>query len=108
MFNVLITLADGDARIRDFKGSGRADRRRSAASTGTFYGIIKRLLAEGLIVNRGTGRRRRRPAAALLPFDRPGRQVAVVEAMDGEGAGAGSYQEVVEGAQTGLGAKCPM
>jgi DNA-binding PadR family transcriptional regulator len=82
VFHVLVSLADGDqhgyAIMKDV--AGRTDGR-VALSTGTLYGIIKRLLADGLIVES-----RRRPAASddderrryyrLTPF---GRQVAVAE-----------------------------
>jgi DNA-binding PadR family transcriptional regulator len=60
MFNVLLALADGDrhgyAILREVaeQSSGEVQ-----LSTGTLYGIIKRLLADGLIVEL-----RRRPAIA--------------------------------------------
>jgi DNA-binding PadR family transcriptional regulator len=59
MFHVLVALADGDrhgyAIIKDVAArTGGA----VALGTGTLYGIIKRLLAEGLAVEA-----RRRPAA---------------------------------------------
>jgi DNA-binding PadR family transcriptional regulator len=59
-FHVLVALADGDrhgyAVIKDVstRTAGRV-----ALGTGTLYGIIKRLLAEGLVVES-----KRRPAAA--------------------------------------------
>ena len=72
MFNVLITLADGDkhgyAILKEVEEQTAGE---VQLSTGTLYGIIKRLLAEGLIVES-----RHRPvedddsAAALLPPDR--------------------------------------
>ena len=83
MFHVLVTLADGDKHgyviLKDV-----AERTAGSVqlSTGTLYGLIKRLLAEGLIVES-----RVRPAAAeddgwrryyrLTPF---GRSVAKAEA----------------------------
>ena len=58
MFNVLLALADGDrhgyAILKDVAGQSAGEVR---ISTGTLYGIVKRLLAEGLIVEV-----RRRPA----------------------------------------------
>src|SRR5262245_2241497 len=83
MFEVLVSLADEDqhgyailTQIADRTGA------RITLSTGTLYGIVKRLLAEGLIVES-----RRRPPAAndderrryyrLTPF---GRAVATAEA----------------------------
>jgi DNA-binding PadR family transcriptional regulator len=82
VFHVLVSLADGDqhgyAIMKDV--ASRTDGR-VVLSTGTLYGIIKRLLAEGVIAES-----RRRPAAAddderrryyrLTPF---GREVAVAE-----------------------------
>ena len=60
MFHVLLALADGDrhgyAIIKDV--AARTDGA-VALGTGTLYGIVKRLLAEGLAVES-----RRRPAAA--------------------------------------------
>jgi DNA-binding PadR family transcriptional regulator len=60
VFHVLVALADGDlhgyAVIKDVstRTAGRVQ-----LGTGTLYGIIKRLLAEGLVVES-----KRRPAAA--------------------------------------------
>ena len=60
MFHVLVALADGDlhgyAVIKDISArtGGRVE-----LGTGTLYGIVKRLLAEGLVVES-----KRRPAAA--------------------------------------------
>jgi DNA-binding PadR family transcriptional regulator len=81
MFHVLVALADGDthgyAIMKEVEqltdGSVRL-------STGTLYGIIKRLLADGLIREIGlrvtTGDERRR-SYALTPF---GKEVARAEA----------------------------
>jgi DNA-binding PadR family transcriptional regulator len=83
MFHVLVSLADGDQHgygiIKDV--AKRTDGG-VMLSTGTLYGIVKRLLADALIVES-----RRRPAAAddderrryyrLTPF---GKRVAVAEA----------------------------
>jgi DNA-binding PadR family transcriptional regulator len=76
MFHVLVALADGDlhgyAVIKDVstRTAGRVE-----LGTGTLYGIIKRLLADGLVVES-----KHRPAAAddderrryyhLTPFGR--------------------------------------
>ena len=82
-FNVLLALADGDkhgyAILKEVAGQTAGE---VALSTGTLYGIIKRLLADGLIVEI-----RRRPA--VLSDDQrrryyhltaDGREVAVAEA----------------------------
>ena len=82
MFHVLVALADGDlhgyAVIKDVstRTAGHV-----VLGTGTLYGIVKRLLAEGLVIES-----RRRPAAAddderrryyrLTPF---GRDVVAAE-----------------------------
>ena len=82
LFHVLVALADGDlhgyAVIKDVSSrtNGAVE-----LSTGTLYGIIKRLLADGLVVES-----KRRPSAAedderrryyrLTPF---GRDVAIAE-----------------------------
>ena len=75
MFNVLLALADGDKH-------GYAILKEVELSTGTLYGIIKRLLADGLIAEA-----RRRPAAAdddarrrYYRLTDQGRQTAVAEA----------------------------
>src|ERR1043166_2288082 len=83
MFNVLITLADGDkhgyAILKEVEEQTAGE---VQLSTGTLYGIIKRLLAEGLISELRT-----RPAAALDDHRRryyrlteEGRHLAVAEA----------------------------
>jgi DNA-binding PadR family transcriptional regulator len=81
MFHVLVALADGDihgyAIMKDVEQlTGGAVR----LSTGTLYGIIKRLLADGLIRETGvraTGGDERRRSYALTPF---GKDVARAEA----------------------------
>ena len=83
MFNVLITLADGDKhgyailKEVELRTGGKVK-----LSTGTLYGIIKRLLADGLIVER-----RSRPAEAddderrrYYRLTERGREVAAAEA----------------------------
>jgi DNA-binding PadR family transcriptional regulator len=83
MFYVLVVLADGEqhgyAIIKSVERHTKGD---VMLSTGTLYGIIKRLLAEGLIVESA-----RRPAAALDDERRRyyrltdfGRRVAIAEA----------------------------
>ena len=83
LFNVLLALADGDkhgyAILKEVEMQSAGE---VQLSTGTLYGIIKRLLADGLIVEQ-----RRRPAVEdddqrrryyhLTP---EGREVAVGEA----------------------------
>jgi DNA-binding PadR family transcriptional regulator len=83
MFNVLITLADGDkhgyAILKEVEEQTAGE---VQLSTGTLYGIIKRLLSDGLIVES-----RHRPAEdddqrrRYYRLTEPGRQVAIVEAM---------------------------
>ena len=83
MFHVLVALADSDQHgYAIIKTVARHTGDRVVLSTGTLYGIIKRLLAEGLIVESA-----RRPAAALDDERRRyyrltdfGRRVAVAEA----------------------------
>ena len=78
MFYVLVALADGlthgYAILKDVEqltsGSVRL-------STGTLYGIIKRLLGEGLIRESGSGQDERRRSYELTAF---GRDVARAEA----------------------------
>ena len=105
MFNVLITLADGDkhgyAILKEVEEQTAGE---VQLSTGTLYGIIKRLLAEGLIVES-----RHRPAEdddqrrRYYRLTDPGRQVAVVEAMRMERVLARARNKrLLEGAQTGL------
>ena len=77
MFYVLVALADGEthgyAILKDVEQLTAGEVR---LSTGTLYGIIKRLLADGLIRESGVGDSRRR-AYQLTPF---GRDVARAEA----------------------------
>ena len=84
MFNVLISLADGEkhgyAILKEVEDQTAGE---VQLSTGTLYGIIKRLLTDGLIVES-----RNRPAADVDDQRRryyrltdEGRQVAVAEAM---------------------------
>jgi DNA-binding PadR family transcriptional regulator len=83
MFHVLVALADRDQHgYAIIKAVARLTSDRVVLSTGTLYGIIKRLLAEGLIVESA-----RRPAAALDDERRRyyrltdfGRRVAIAEA----------------------------
>jgi DNA-binding PadR family transcriptional regulator len=83
MFHVLVALADGDRHgYAIIKTVARHTSDRVVLSTGTLYGIIKRLLAEGLIVESA-----RRPRAALDDERRRyyrltdfGRRVAIAEA----------------------------
>ena len=79
MFHVLVALADGDAHgyaimkeVERLTGGG------VRLSTGTLYGIIKRLLSEGLIRERSRASRdARRRSYELTAF---GRDVARAEA----------------------------
>ena len=76
MVHVLVALADGDTH--GYAIMKEVERLTSGAvrlSTGTLYGIIKRLLADGLI--RETAGDDRRRSYALTPF---GKDVARAEA----------------------------
>jgi DNA-binding PadR family transcriptional regulator len=83
MFNVLITLADGEkhgyAILKEVEEQTAGE---VQLSTGTLYGIIKRLLAEGLIAEmrhrpqEGEDARRR-----YYRLTEQGRAVAVAEAQ---------------------------
>ena len=80
MFHVLVALADGDTH--GYAIMKEVEHLTSGAvrlSTGTLYGIIKRLLADGLIRETAvrTGRGGERRSYALTPF---GRDVARAEA----------------------------
>ena len=78
LFHVLVSLADEDrhgyAIIKDVQDRTNGDVR---LSTGTLYGIIKRLLADGLIRESALGSTDRRRAYRLTAF---GRKVAFAEA----------------------------
>jgi DNA-binding PadR family transcriptional regulator len=84
MFNVLLALADGEkhgyAILKDVEEQTSGE---VALSTGTLYGIIKRLLADGMIVEM-----RQRPAAVnddqrrrYYRLTETGRSTAVAEAV---------------------------
>ena len=78
LFHVLLSLADGQkhgyAILKEVEErTGGAVR----LSTGTLYGIVKRLLADGLIRESAAGSDDRRRAYRLTAF---GRKVALAEA----------------------------
>ena len=84
MFNVMLALSDGDkhgyAILKDVAAQTNGE---VQLSTGTLYGIVKRLLNEGMIVEL-----RRRPAAEdddsrrrYYHLTAEGRMVAVAEAV---------------------------
>jgi len=83
VYHVLVALADEEQHgYAIIKTVARQTAERVMLSTGTLYGIIKRLLADGLIVES-----RRRPAAAndderrrYYRITEFGRRVAVAEA----------------------------
>ncbi|HZM58875.1 MAG TPA: PadR family transcriptional regulator [Vicinamibacterales bacterium] len=78
LFHVLLSLADGQKH--GYAILKEVELRTSGAvrlSTGTLYGIIKRLLADGLIRESATGSDERRRAYRLTAF---GRRVALAEA----------------------------
>jgi DNA-binding PadR family transcriptional regulator len=78
LFHVLLSLADGEkhgyAVLKEVEQRTGGDVR---LSTGTLYGIIKRLLAEGMIRESAAGSDDRRRAYKLTAF---GRNVALAEA----------------------------
>ena len=83
MFHVLLSLADGEkhgyAMLKEVEqrtGGG------VVLSTGTLYGIVKRLLADGMIRESAAGSDHRRTAYRLTVF---GRKVALAEAERLEG-----------------------
>jgi DNA-binding PadR family transcriptional regulator len=78
LFHVLLSLADGDkhgyAILKEVESRTGGE---VVLSTGTLYGIIKRLLADGLIRQAASLSDARRTAYRLTPF---GRRVALAEA----------------------------
>jgi DNA-binding PadR family transcriptional regulator len=77
-FHVLLSLADGEKHgYAILKEVSARTARDVELSTGTLYGIIKRLLADGLIRESAAGSTHRRRAYRLTDF---GRRVALAEA----------------------------
>jgi DNA-binding PadR family transcriptional regulator len=78
LFHVLLSLADGDkhgyAILKEVESRTGGE---VVLSTGTLYGIVKRLLADGLIREAASLSDERRTAYRLTPF---GRKVALAEA----------------------------
>jgi DNA-binding PadR family transcriptional regulator len=78
VFHVLLSLSDGEkhgyAILKEVEGRTE---REVVLSTGTLYGIIKRLLADGLIRESAAGSDDRRRAYRMTAF---GRRVAIAEA----------------------------
>ena len=78
LFHVLLSLADGEkhgyAIMKEVEERTEGSVR---LATGTLYGIIKRLVAEGMIRESATGSDERRRAYRLTAF---GRKVALAEA----------------------------
>ena len=78
MFYVLVALADGDTHgYQILKDVAELTSGAVRLSTGTLYGIMKRLLNEGLIREFGRGEDERRRRYELTAF---GRDVARAEA----------------------------
>ncbi|HWB16644.1 MAG TPA: PadR family transcriptional regulator [Vicinamibacterales bacterium] len=78
VFHVLLALADGPAHgYAILKEVEARTNGRVQLSTGTLYGIVKRLLEDGWIVESRAGSTDRRRAYRLTPF---GRLVAQAEA----------------------------
>jgi DNA-binding PadR family transcriptional regulator len=78
LFHVLLSLADGQKHgYAILKEVAERTGGTVELSTGTLYGIIKRLLADGLIRESALGSTDRRRAYRLTAF---GRKVALVEA----------------------------
>jgi DNA-binding PadR family transcriptional regulator len=77
MFHVLLALADGEKHgYAVMKEVEERTARAVRLSTGTLYGLLKRLLDEGLIAESAAGSTERRRAYRLTPF---GRKVAEAE-----------------------------
>jgi DNA-binding PadR family transcriptional regulator len=78
LFHVLLSLADGEkhgyAILKEVEARTGG---KVILSTGTLYGIIKRLLADGLIRQSALGSTERRRAYRLTPS---GRKLALAEA----------------------------
>jgi DNA-binding PadR family transcriptional regulator len=78
LFHVLLSLADGQKHgYAILKEVSERTGGSVALSTGTLYGIIKRLLADGWITQSALGTTERRQAYRLTPR---GRKVALAEA----------------------------
>jgi DNA-binding PadR family transcriptional regulator len=78
LLQVLLSLADGQKHgYAILKEVSERTGGRVELSTGTLYGIIKRLLADGLITESAAGSDERRRAYRLTPF---GRKVMAAEA----------------------------
>ena len=78
LFHVLLSLADGEKHgYAILKEVEQRTNGTVLLSTGTLYGIIKRLLADGLIRESAAGSDERRTAYRLTAF---GRKVALAEA----------------------------
>lgn len=78
LFHVLLALADGEKHgYAIMKEIEQRTAGKVLLSTGTLYGIIKRLLADGWIRESAVGSTERRRAYRLTPF---GRGVALAEA----------------------------
>jgi len=78
LFHVLLSLADGEKH--GYAILKEVEQRTSGIvrlSTGTLYGIVKRLLADGMIRESAAGSDERRRAYRLTAF---GRRVALAEA----------------------------
>ena len=77
LFHVLLALADGEKHgYAILKEVAERTNNSVVLSTGTLYGIIKRLLADGMIRRSAAGSNERRQAYRLSPF---GRAVALAE-----------------------------
>jgi DNA-binding PadR family transcriptional regulator len=78
LFHVLLSLSDGDKHgYAILKETAERTHGAVELSTGTLYGILKRLLADGWIRESSAGSNDRRTAYRLTPF---GRKVALAEA----------------------------
>ena len=78
LFHVLLALSDGEKHgYAILKEIEHRTEGRVQLSTGTLYGIVKRLLADGLIRESALGSTQRRRAYKLTAF---GRRVALAEA----------------------------
>ena len=77
LFHVLLALADGEKHgYAILKEVAERTNNSVLLSTGTLYGVIKRLLADGMIRRSAAGSNDRRQAYRLTPF---GRSIALAE-----------------------------
>jgi DNA-binding PadR family transcriptional regulator len=83
LFHVMLALADGEKHgYAILKEVAERTTNSVVLSTGTLYGIIKRLLADGLIRRSAAGSNERRQAYRLTPLGRAVAQAEVSRLRD--------------------------